>query len=1087
MRKFLSLFAVLSVLCLTASAQTRIPVKGKVLDELGQPVSFATVRVKGEKQGVSADADGSFTIRVVKGAIIQVNAVGYATSEMVADGGDLSFRMKRVGQALSEVVVSTAFGVKKSERTTPYSAQVVKSEALNLIPQTSLSDALAGKVAGVQFRSQSPSKLNATAAARIRGGLMLSGDVSPIYVVDGTIISNDVSKDGTTQPNDGAYDIDPSNVETVTMLKGANATALFGSKAINGAIVITTKKGYGGKSTVQVNQGVIFDKVTHLMHMQNRYAGGANNYLTTYHWKTGDPDSWKSLDGVGFPDYTDDSSWGPEMDGQTYAPWYAWVPGTQYSGKSAKLVAQPNNIKDFWNTGLTSNTNVNFTKSGQGYSTRLSYSKQWIRGLIPNTSSDRNIISSSTTIDINKVVSAGIDVTYNTQLLSGDYADGYANQTSGNFGQWNHRDLDMKLMKQLRGLKTPIGTLASWNWFHNPDGYDATNPSSFFTGNYWYNFYAYQDNLDNQTRRDRFYGDAFIKVNVLDGLSIKGTVRKDQYNYWLENKTHSILETSGSQTGLLASYRTEQRNQNDMNYELIATYNHNFFKDLSVSVLAGGNTETYNRKQLGANTNQGLNIADYFDISNSKSQPSVTSSRINSRTNSLFASGEFEYKRFLSVSGAVRQDWSSTLPASNNKLLYPAAGFSFVPTELVKNLPSWLSFGKLYGSWGRKPLTLDAYATNLPYSLSQYQWNGNLLMSTPGVVPASGLKGALITSYEAGVDMRFIQNRFGLTVNYYNETSASQPVQLNVGSTGGYTAKVINAATVKRQGFEFTATAGIMRTKDFTWNVTATLGWLIKNPVTQIVPGTDRIQPSNWIGSFGTHYASAYQVLGKDWGQLVGGGYTRGANNLPEIDPATGLYITGDANYDWGSIVPKITGGLQNLFTYKNFVVNASLDYQFGGRFFSLTESWGMYSGDIDYTAANNDRGKSVRDPVTNGGGVHVKGVSSVDGKTPIDMYVDGFTYFHQFYGAQIAEPFVHKLSFVKLREISLGYNLPVKKWGFSSKFVQSATVSVVARNLWLIYSASRNFDPSEISDVYGENGQLPATRSLGANLSFTF
>ncbi|HVU93810.1 MAG TPA: SusC/RagA family TonB-linked outer membrane protein [Puia sp.] len=1079
MRKLITLLAVLIVTELSALAQTRIPVKGRVLDDVGQPVSFATIRVKGQKQGTSADADGYFTIKVLKGATILVNAVGYEEMELPADG-DLSFRLKRTNKALSEVVVSTAFGVRKSERTTPYSAQVVKAEAINMIPQTNLADALAGKVAGVQFRSQSPSKLNSQAFARIRGGLMLSGDVSPIYVVDGTIIENDGSRDG-------SYDIDPANIESVTVLKGANATALFGGKAVNGAIVITTKKGSSGRSSVQVTQGLIADKVTHLLHLQNRYAGGANNYLTTYHWKAGDPEEWKTLEGVGFPDYTDDSSWGPEMTGQTYAPWYAWVPGTAYTGKSAKLVAQPGNVKDFWETGLTSNTNVSFTKGGQGYTTRLSYSKQYIGGIIPDSKSDRNIITSSTTIELNKYVSAGVDLTYNTQLLTGEYNDGYANQTSGNFGQWNHRDLDMKLVKQLRTLKTPIGTLASWNWFHNPDGYDASNPSSFFTGNYWYNFYGYQDNLNYQTRRDRIFGDAYIKLNLFNGFSVKGTVRKDQYNYWFENKTASILEKSGSQTGLLAAYSTGQRYQNELNYELIANYNQTLFKDLSINILGGANVNTYTRKDLSSNTNQGLNIPDFYDISNSKAQPSVGSSRLDSKTNSLFASGEFEYKRFLSLTGMVRQDWSSTLPSSANKLLYPAAGFSFVPTELIKKLPAWLSFGKLYGSWGRKPLTLDIYANNFPYSVDQYQWNGNFLMSSPGVVPDPRLKGALITSYEAGIDMRFVNNRFGLTVNYYNETSANQPVTINVDAVSGYTSKTINAATVQRKGFEFTATAGIMRSKDFSWNVTATLGWLLKNPVTQIVQGQKRIQPSGWIGTFGTHYASSYQVLNQDWGQLIGGGYTRGAGNLPEIDPTTGLYITGDPNKNWGSIVPKVTGGFQNLFTYKDFIVNASLDYQFGGKFFSLTESWSMYSGDIDYTAANNDRGKSVRDPVANGGGVHVKGVSSVDQKTPIDMYVDGFTYFHQFYGAQIAEPFVHSLSFVKLREVSVGYNLPVKKWGLTGKFMQGATASVVARNLWLIYSGSRNFDPSEISAVYGENGQLPATRSLGVNLSFTF
>ncbi len=1079
MRKVLSLLAVLAIFYLPAFAQTKLSIKGKVLDEAGQPIAFASIKVKGERQGVSADGDGNFTIRVTKGATLEVNAIGYAATELAADAGELTFRMKRSSQSLSEVVVSTAFGVKKSERTTPYSTQVVKGDALNLIPQTNLADALAGKVAGVQFRSQSPSKLGAQSFIRIRGGLLLGSDVSPIYVVDGTIIENDGDRDG-------SYDIDPAVVESVTMLKGANATALFGSKAINGAIVITTKKGYGGsKSQTTINQGVILDKVTHLMHVQNRYAGGANPDLTTYHYKTGDPASWQSLDGVGFPDYTDDSSWGPEMDGQTYAPWYAWVPGTAYSGKSAKLTPQPNNIKDFWNTGLTNNTNIAFTKSGQGYSTRLSYSKQYIKGLIPDTKSNRDILNASATIDLSKYVSAGVDITYNSQLLTGDFNDGYANQSSGNFGQWNHRDLDMKLMKKFRGLMTPINTLASWNWAHNPDGYDATDPSGFFTGNYWYNFYSYQDNLSKNTQRERFYGDAYVKANIAEGLSIKGTVRKDQYTYWQENIVKSILEKSGNQTGLLGSYTTAQRYQNEYNFEGLATYNHTF-GGLGINLLGGGNQQKFTRKDLSAATVNGLVIPDFYSIANSVSQPNTTNSRQAQDINSWFVSGDFEYKRFVSVSGSYRRDYNSTLPTDKTSLGYPSAGFSFIPTELVKT-PSWFSFGKLFGSWGRKPLGLNIYQTSAPYSVNQYQWDGNQMMSPAGQGVDPTLKGTLITTYEAGTDLRFINNRIGLSITYYNEKAAAQPVPVNVDPTSGYRALVTNASTVTRHGLEFQANAQIVKTSSFSWNLTTTLGWLMGNKVTKIASGLDIIQPSGWIGTFGTHYASVWQEKNKNWGQLIGGGYTRSSDGQKEINPTTGLYVTGNANYHWGSVVPKITGGVQNMFTYKDFILNASLDYQRGGHFFSLTESWGMYSGISDFTAANNDKGKSVRADVADGGGVHVKGVSSVDGKTPVDMYVDGHTYFQQFYGAKIADPFVHGLSFVKLREVSLGYNLPVKKWGLSGKYIQGATVSVVARNLWLIYSASKNFDPSEISDIYGENGQLPATRSLGANLSFTF
>jgi TonB-linked SusC/RagA family outer membrane protein len=1075
MRKIASLLPVLMLLCALAFGQTRT-VTGRITDEKGDPVPFATVIIKGTKKGTSADADGRFSVVAKTGDVLVVSAQGMETKEFnVGTSSALDLSLKSSSATLQEVVVTTAFGIKKEQRTTPFSAQVIKSEDLTIIPQTNINDALAGKIAGVQFRSQSGTKLDNQSFARIRGGLSLSGDVGPIFVVDGTIVNN-------------AYDIDPESVESLTVLKGANATALFGSKAINGAIVITSKKATAGKSIVQVNEGVTLDRVYRLPKLQNVYGGGGVDHFTTYHYKAGDPQEWQALDGVGFPDYTDDASWGPKFEGQVYAPWYAWVPGSKYSGKTALWNPQPNNIKDFWETGLTNNTNVSFSKAGQNYNTRLAFGKQYISGLIPNSSSDRYNISSVTNVDINSRVSAGIDFTYTVQKLVGEYADYYANQSSGNFGQWNHRDLDMGIMKELRGLKTPIGTLASWNWASNPDGYDPSNPAGFFAGNYWYNFYSYQDNLNWVQNRGRLYGNTYIKVKVTNDIDIKGTVRRDQFNYYNENITRSILETSGSQTGLKAAYSTGQVYQTEMNYELAASYRKNFLhNDLGVSLLVGGNINTYNRSDLSASTANGLNIPDYYALNNSKSQPTTSNGRYRSKTNSLFATGDLEYKKFVSATFAVREDFSSPLPTNKNKLVYPSAGFSFIPSEFTKDALPWLSFAKVYGSWGKKPLSLDIYQNNFFYPVNQYQWFGNILMTTADAVPDPNLKGSLITSYEAGVELRFLKNRLGVNINYYNENAKDQPVQVNVDGVSGFTAKIINSATVERHGFEFTVDGAIIQNKNFNWRVTKTLGWLVKNPVTEIVEGQTRIQPSGWAGAFGSRYATAYQVLNKDWGQLIGGGFSKSTDGKPLIDPTTGLYVTGDQNYDWGSVVPKITGGLQNLFTYKNISLNISLDYQFGGKFFSLTESWGMYSGLLDYTASTNDRGKNVRDPLAEGGGVHVTGVSSVDGKTPIDMYVDGFTYFHQFYSKKVAEPFVHDLSYVKLREVSLGYNLPVKKWNITGKWLQNANFSVIARNLWLIYSATKNFDPAEISGVYGEDGQLPSVRSLGVNLSLTF
>lgn len=1073
MRKIVSFLFLLLLSASVALAQSRT-ITGKVVDENGNPVPFASVKVKDGKSGVSADANGVFVIKAALGSNLVISSVGYANKEITVNAETVTISMVRTQETISEVVVTTAFNIKKDQRTTPYSAQVIKSDALNIIPQSNLNDALAGKVAGVQFRSQSGAKLNSQSFARIRGGLLLSGDAGAIYVVDGTIVGD-------------AYDIDPNSVESINILKGANATALFGARASNGAIIINTKKAPAGKTVIDISQGMTFDRVNRQVQLQNTFAGGGSSTLIPFKYVAGMPEEWQALDGKAYPDYTDDASWGPKMEGQEYIPWYAWVPGTKYSGKTASLVPQPDNTKEYWQDGFNSNTNINFYKSGQGYSTRLSYSKQFIQGIIPNSKSDRNILSTSTSIDLSKYFTAGIDLNLNTQDISGEYNDGYANQSSGNFGQWNHRDLDMGIMKELRGLYTPIGTLASWNWFNNPSAYDPTNPSKFFTGNYWYNFYSYMDNLDYNQRRDRMYGDVYLNFKLNSHFNVRGTIRRDQSNYYYENKVKSILEKSGSQTGTFATFATGERYQAEMNYDLIASYNNTFFKDLAVNVLAGGTANTYIRKDLDASTVNGLTIYDLYALSNSVATPSLSNSRLEKRINSFFASGDFEYKKFVSATWAIRQDWNSTLPKTDNSLFYPSVGAAFVPSTFTKDAIPFISFWKVYGSWGKKPLDLGIYALDLTYPINQNKWGDNALQTVSNTIPSTDLRGSLITSYEAGMEFRFAKNRYGLIINYYNEKAADQPIDIQVAGQSGFTTKTINAATVERQGFEFTADGRIMNKKNFNWNVTATVGYLMKNPVTKMIEGTTRILPSGWGGAFGSRYARAFQVLGQDWGQLIGGGLVKNSEGKALIDPVTGLYVNGDPEYNWGNIVPKVTGGFQNLLTYKNFILNLSIDYQFGGKFFSLTESWGAYSGLLDYTAATNDRGKNVRDPLSEGGGVHVVGVSADDSKTPVDTYVDGYTYFHQFYNAGIANPYVHDLSFVKLREISLGYTFTQDKLSFAKGTVKGITVSLIARNPWLIYSASRNFDPSEIAGVYGEDGQLPSVRSLGFNVKFNF
>ena len=384
-------------------------VTGTVTDENGNAVPFATVVVKGMKSGVSADAEGKYSIKVKEGDVLVFSASGLAPKEVTVGSGNIVNvpLAKSSSSTLEEVVVTSAFGIKKAQRVTPFSSQVINSEALNITRQTNVNNALAGKVAGVQTRSQSAAKLNGEAYLRIRGGLGM-GDIAPIYVVDGTITSS--------------FDINPDDVDDITVLKGANATALLGSQAAGGAIVVTTKKKMGRQGVgIEINSGVTADKVYILPHYQNLYGGGSVGDFTQFNWVAGDPEEWKAFDGKYFPDYTDDASWGPRLAGQEYIPWYAYYPGSQYSYKTAKWVPQPDNARDFWNTGITSNNNVSFGKSGQGFNFRASYTNQYIKGIIPNSSSTRNTFFLTGSLDLNSHFTIAANVTYSGNVIKDEF------------------------------------------------------------------------------------------------------------------------------------------------------------------------------------------------------------------------------------------------------------------------------------------------------------------------------------------------------------------------------------------------------------------------------------------------------------------------------------------------------------------------------------------------------------------------------------------------------------------------------------------------------------------------------------------
>ena len=1078
MRRFLSLLAALLLCSFMAFSQLRT-VTGKITDEKGDPIPFATVAVKGTKSATIADASGYFNIKIQSGDVLVVSAQGSEKKEFTVGASDvLNISLAKSNNALQEVVVTGAYATKRTARSTSYNAQVVNSEQLNTIRQTNLNNALAGKVSGMQIRSQSAAALGRTGSVRLRGEAGLGGGEGIIYIVDGTILPN-------------SNDINVDDIEDVTVLQGPAAAAQFGSQGANGAIVITTKKAKRNQKGigVDVNLGAQWDKVYILPNYQNSYAGGNTYDMFKYTWQPGQPDEWKALDGKYYPDYSDDASWGPRMVGQEYIPWYAWYGGTKYSYKTALLNPQPDNARDYFETGVILNNSDSFSKATDLMNVRFSYGNIDVQGMLPTTTLKKNTFNFNGTFDINPHLVFGANVNYVTQNTKGEFDDGYSNQSTGSFNQWFHRDMDMNILKELKDLRTPEGIWASWN-HNNPTVYDPSNPRSFYAGNYWYNFYTWFDLVKPVSQTDRLYGDLSLTYKFNNDLRVRATYRKNQNTTWFETKYSSDLAVSGTQTTgncpeCKGYYGTGESYSNRDNLEFLATYTKKI-NDFNLNVNVGSDFFRALGKSNTANTNNGLNVPNLFTISNSKDNPTVGNGRVEEKYRAVYGIGSVGYKNFLFADFTLRNDWFSTLPEDNNDVLSKSVGASFVFSDLLK----WdvLSYGKVRASWGEIPQALGTDATSFGayrypgflYGVGANQWNGNFLMSTPDQLVDSAIHGAVKRQKEIGADLKFLKNRIGISVTYWDGTEKDIPRAVTINGASGFTSKLINTGEITKKGIDLQFNARPIWMNNLKWELNATWGRLLENKVVKIAEGTDRITIEGLWGSTGPTLVHAE---GHEWGQIYGNGIKR-VNGQPVLN-SSGFYENDPAVY-YGNVLPKYTGGIQNGFEiYKNFLVNVNIDYQVGGKFFSLSDMWGSYSGLTARTATYNDKGNPIRDPVADGGGMHVSGVDK-DGK-PVDYYVDAQEYYHNLFNNKTFDEFVYDLTFIKVREVSIGYNLPLSKIGNVSRWMNRATFSLVARNPLLIYAETNDFDPSEISNLSGEAGQFPGSRGFGFNLKVGF
>lgn len=1053
-QKLLSLIFALNVLILNVLAQER-QVSGTVTSsEDNSPLSGVSVAVVGTTIATQTDGAGEYSLSVPTDAELNFSYVGFISHRAsVGSQTVINVSLTPDAEALDEVVV-TALGVERTRKSIGYSVQQVQGDDLTQAKQADLNTALAGKVSGVQVRSGSGAAFG-TSSIRIRGVNTLSGG-NPIYVVDGVIT--------------GPEYINNDDVENLTVLKGPAATALYGQRGAEGAVVITTKKGKASEGFgIEVNQATSIENVYGLPAYQNEYGGGYNKNFQTFNYDPSvHPDYLEVMDGKKYYNFSADESWGPRMDGTMIAPWYSWDPTHPRFGEEAPFSPHPDNVKSFFETGVTANTNVAISKAAENYNTRVSYTNLSRGGVVPNSNQGKHWLGANGSVDLSDKLTVTTNINFVYENRFNTPIDGYSSGPQSSFNQWFARNLNMD---ELKDYQRPDGTYRSWNMI------SPTNTSP----QYWDNPYThvYKNTRENIDRR--FYGNVAATYQFNDNWKASAIARGNFYG-------RDVNSRVASNTLDQDSYAQRIENQQELNFVGNVDYNtkvDDFEIGAAVYIENRRNQVRFNDGQ----TEGGLAVPDLYTLAASKDRPTIESYFSDYKVNSLYGYLTLGYRDYLFLEVNGRNDWSSSLPVDNNSYLYGGVSGSFIYSEFIQN--DWLSYGKLRASIARVGTDTDPYRILQAYTMGN-PYGSSPLLSVPNQLANAELKPTLSTSYEIGTEIRFFNDRLMFDYNYYNRSAKDQILPLTVSSASGYSTVLINAGQIDNWGHEFSLGGTPIRNEHFTWDLNANIGInrnqvvsLYEDPENDVIVNNLRVEldgTTSGFGFVGAPLITVNAMAGSTYGMLRGTGYQRHENGQPLVGD-DGFYIPTSGDIDLGSVLPDFTGGLTSLFNYKGVTAGFSLDFQKGGKYMSISSMFGNGSGLYEETAGLNQRGNPKRDPVDEGGGVILDGVKE-DG-SPNDIYVDvQQLYRDELNSGNIWEHWVYDASYVKMREISVGYTFPDKM--FASTPFKKVSFTLIAQNPFLIYAKNRNFDPSILEGSWFEGGQLPNTRSFGFNLRFS-
>ena len=1049
MKTNLKKFLALSFMIMFQWGLAQTSVSGTVSDSSGVPLPGATVIVAGTSNGVTTDFDGVYSISASEGDVLSVSYVGFVTQN-VTIGASATVNVTLVSDNALEEVVVTALGITREAKSLGYAQQKVEGSALTKTKELDFKTALAGKVAGVQVIS-GPSSTFESSAIRLRG------EQDVLYVVDGIKMSS--------------TDINTDNIDNITILKGAAATALYGAEARSGVIVITSKKAKAGETYITVDHNTVASNISRLHPYQNEYGGGYDQAWDTFAYNPAtDPASWAAFNGQNIPYYAADESWGPRLDGTLARHWDSWIPNHPNFGEQRGWSPNPNNVKNFFETGMKSATSVSFGKGGDDYSFRATGRATQNALPVPNASRDTYDVNINGSVDLTDKFTMYTSLNARIQNTDNFVSSGYGSLQS-NFSQWWQRQLDMD---RLRDNYHYEGAFYTWNRRSarnaRPQYWDAPH----------YEQYQNTNNNENST----YSGNFGFDYQIADGVSANVEVNRRAYNRTSNSRNYIGKNTLSTQAAYSEGSFVSEQNE----FRARLNYSKAITDKFDINALVGYAAKQYRSISTSAGTSGGLAIPDFYTIANSVDKPSYSTYRTNNSGRAAYSSVSLGYDSMLYLDGSYRFDWSSTAAADNNRIETYSLTGSFLFDKLV-NLDG-VTFGKLRASYAEAPIFPGTYATSPTFG-SGTAYGSLASLAVPNTLANPQLTGGIRKETEYGIEMKFLNNRLGFDLTYFDREDSGLPVAVSAAGSTGYTGLSVNSKITSSTGLEVMLSGTPIQTEDVRWDVSVNFATLEKM-VDFIYPGIERNILNSWLS---WSSMDLQEIVGEEWGMLYG------RKRLTDDNGNWVYYASGNHRYEnnqlLGNVMPNYTGGITSNLTYKNWDLAIGIDFQDGGLYHSVTDMFSMAAGLHEWTAGKNDKGNQKRDPVSAGGGIHQVGV-----------YADGSV--ADFYRAPDSwawgnwtrdDLWLVDASFVKLRQVRLGYNFDSDK--LSNTPFTSIDIALIGTNLailsettdWGDYRGAKTpgLDPSELGSGWSggnyasEGGQLPSARSFGLNVALKF